>query len=91
MNQPFFAPSLSDFQLKQFKAVSGILAILLLPSAALAAGNVLVNVQNGNLIIQGDAGDNNIGVASRLRRALGQGTGMLAKPCLGLGCSTIEY
>ena len=34
--------------------------VVLLPSAALAAGNVLVNVQNGNLVIQGDAGDNNI-------------------------------
>jgi len=43
------------------------------------------------IIVIADAGDNNIGVASRLRRALGQGTGMLTKPCLGLGCSTIEY
>lgn len=36
--------------------------VVLLPSAAHAVGNVLVNVQNGNLVIQGDAGDNNIAV-----------------------------
>jgi hypothetical protein len=60
MNQSFFAPSLSIFRLKQFNLVSVIVTFLLLPSAALAAGNVLVNVQNGNLVIQGDAGDNNI-------------------------------
>lgn len=32
----------------------------ILPSAALAAGNVLVSVQNGNLVILGDTADNNI-------------------------------
>src|SRR5687767_15924095 len=46
MNQSFLALAIAN--------------VVLLPSAAHAVGNVLVNVQNGNLLIQGDAGDNNI-------------------------------
>ena len=70
MNKAIFAPSISNLRLKQFKAFWGILTVLLLPTAALAAGNVLVSVQNGHLLIQGDNGDNNIiliesGVAGR--------------------------
>jgi hypothetical protein len=60
MSKSPLASALSNFRRNQLKTVSGIVVVALLPSAALAAGNVLVSVTNGNLVVQGDGADNDI-------------------------------
>ena len=57
---PIVALPRSSFSRRQLSPVLGSVCAVLLPSAALAAGNVLVTEQNGNLIIQGDTASNNI-------------------------------